>query len=142
MRAVWGLIFMALFVKGARTDPMPLKLQVKVLSKENQKDYRTSDLVPGFGRRRHHGPCLPLGEPCTKRGQKDNCCGGLICWGTPDTTEYEYVTTDNYRCEVAEAPPKCLKRKRRCRYAGTQDACCDGSTCKFVNPSLKRAKCG
>merc|ERR1711974_592626 len=59
MRAVWGLIFMALFVKGARTDPMPLKLQVKVLSKENQKDYRTSDLVPGFGRRRHHGPCLP-----------------------------------------------------------------------------------
>ena len=35
MLAVWGLIFMAMFVEGAKTDPMLLELQVE--SKENQK---------------------------------------------------------------------------------------------------------
>ena len=43
MRAVWGLILMAMSVKEARTDPIPLKpevqlnLQVEVVPKENQK---------------------------------------------------------------------------------------------------------
>merc|ERR1712157_287041 len=127
MLAVWGLIFMAMFVKGAWTDPMPLKRQVEVLSKENQKDYNTSDLVSGYGLGR--GPCLPLGEPCTKCRRKDNCCGGLICWGKRSTKGKYRCRGNQCRCIVPTAR-KCLRRNRKCKYWGTQDACCDGLVCQ------------
>lgn len=126
MLAVWGLIFMAMFVEGAKTDPMLLELQVE--SKENQKDYQTSDLVPGYGRGRGR-PCRHLGEPCKKRRRKDKCCGGLICWG-------ERSTQSKYRCRgnqckcIIPTTRKCLRRNRKCKYLGTQDACCDGLVCQ------------
>ena len=172
MRAVWGLIFMALSVKVAKTDPMPLKLQVEVLSKENPKvfkkrpihilvpsgrlkgyvfvykqDYGTSDLVPGYGpasrdRGPWDGPCEPKGASCGKRRGKGKCCRGLLCYGHRTQKDTLHDAGHNYRCVLADRahPPLCLKRNRRCRYAGTRDACCMGTTCRFVKPSQRGAK--
>ena len=127
MRAVLGLIFMAVSVKVAKTDPMPLKLEVEVLSKENPKvfkkrpihilvpsgrlkgyvfvykqDYGTSDLVPGYGpasrdRGPWDGPCEPKGASCGKRRGKGKCCRGLLCYGHRTQTDNYRISEDLYR---------------------------------------------
>merc|ERR1711977_483649 len=128
MRAIWGLLLMALSAKEARTNSMPLKLNVVVSSTEIKKDYGISNLVPGYGRASQARTCLYRGDPCRLPGQKDNCCRGLIC----------FLGRNGPRCVTAENPNKCLKRNAVCKYNG-RDACCRGLLCKLNR--MKKKKC-